>query len=309
MQSVQLAAPVDNDEEWKKKKNYRPAAQRPSHSNIMMFAKAIVLLSIALVVNPDYSGATKSRLLKASKGSGSHTKDCVKADDARETADIFARAVINISNEYQVTVGDEETKCIAAYKEALSALQNAYAYQGDTRKVLFKPTLTSAPYTFRNDKAAALSYFIGTKCLIFAAKSPGVAGNWVFPPGNEDGTIFQEDGFGLGLVNDNQGIPRGGWKAFTKKGPYDVLSGGENCETALLVGQICWSANNPAAAGTCVDKTFSFINNPDPDGLPAIITSHDSSTVITDNTLTICQDAAGKGPEDLLYNTKPVCPN
>ena len=26
MQSVQLAAPVDNDEEWKKKKNYRPAA-------------------------------------------------------------------------------------------------------------------------------------------------------------------------------------------------------------------------------------------------------------------------------------------
>ena len=104
-----------------------------------MFAKAIVLLSIALVVNPDYSGATKSRLLKASKGSGSHTKDCVKADDARETADIFARAVINISNEYQVTVGDEETKCIAAYKEALSALQNAYAYQGDTRKVLFKP--------------------------------------------------------------------------------------------------------------------------------------------------------------------------
>ena len=26
MQSVQLAAPVDNDEEWKKKKNYKPAA-------------------------------------------------------------------------------------------------------------------------------------------------------------------------------------------------------------------------------------------------------------------------------------------
>merc|ERR1719162_2287797 len=160
--------------------------------------------------------------------------DCVKAEDARATADTFAGAVINISNEYHDTNGDEEAKCIAAYKEALASLQAAYAYQGGTRTVLFKPTLTSAPYTFRNEKAAALSYFIGTKCLIFAAKSPGVAGNWVFPPGNEDGTIFQEDGFGLGLSNDNQGIPRGGWKAFTKKGPYDVLSGGENCETALL---------------------------------------------------------------------------
>jgi len=275
----------------------------------MMFAKAIALLSIALVVNPDYSGATKTRLLKASKGSKSHTKDCVKADEAIATAGIFADAVINISDDYHNTVGDEETKCIAAYKKALESLQTAYAYQGDTRKVLFKPTLTSAPYTFRNDKAAALSYFIGTKCLIAGANSPDVPQRWVFPPGNEDGSIFKENGFALGLTQD-----RNGWKAVTKDGPYDVLSGGENCETALLVGQICWSANNPDVAGTCVDKTFSIINNPDPDSpvygnLPAIITSHHSSAVVTERTLTICQDAAGKGPEDLLYNNKPVCPN
>mmetsp|Transcript_52928 Transcript_52928/g.59158 ORF Transcript_52928/g.59158 Transcript_52928/m.59158 type:complete len:334 (-) Transcript_52928:69-1070(-) len=254
------------------------------------------------------AAAGESALLRST---GTNKKDCVTAEDARETADIFADAVINISEAYQNEEGDEEAKCIAAYKMALGSLQAAYAYQGDTRRVLFKPTLSSAPYTFRNDKAAALSYFIGTKCLNFAAKSSDVQENYVFPPGNEDGSIFDEDGFGLGLVTDSQGIEREGWEAVTKKGPYEeVLSGGDNCETALLVGQICWSANNQEAAGTCVDKTFSFIKNPGP-GAPALITSHHSSQVVTGG-LTICQDqltSDEKGPDDLLDPDHPVCDN
>jgi len=268
-----------------------------------MFAKAIALLSLTLVVNPGFSAATKPRLLKRSKGSKSshtHKKDCVTAEDALVTATAFANAVISISKAYHGKEGGEEN-CIAAYRVALDALSGAYAYQGDTRTVLFKPTLTSAPYTFRNTKAAALSYFIGTKCLNLASKSSDVEGNYVFPPGNEDGTIFDEDGFGLGLGGDREG-----WEAITKNGPYEVLSGGENCETALLVGQICWNATNPEAAGTCVDKTFSFIKNPG-SGAPALITSHHSSQVVTVDTLTICQDPAGKGPEDLLYNGVSQC--
>jgi len=259
-----------------------------------------LLLSTTNNNDNEAAAAGESALLRST---GTNKKDCVTAEDARVTADAFATSVILISNAYHYTEGDEEAKCIAAYEQALGALQAAYAYQGDTRTVLFKPTLSSAPYTFRNDKAAALSYFIGTDCLNFASKSRDVQENYVFPPGNWDGSIFREDGFGLGIGND-----RKGWKAVTKNGPYEeVLSGGENCETALLVGQICWSANNPTATGVCVDKTFSFINNPD--GAGALITSHHSSGVVTGG-LTICQDPLDdKGPEDLLDNGVRVCKN
>ena len=68
---------------------------------------------------------------------------------------------------------------LTAYEVALGALNGAYNYP---ESVLFKPTLTTAPYTFRPTKAGALSYFIGTDCLLKSGTE-----DEQFPPGN-DGT-------------------------------------------------------------------------------------------------------------------------
>ena len=57
----------------------------------------------------------------------------------------------------------------------------AYGYDG---KVLFKPTLSTSPYTFRETKAGALSYFIGTECLNMVGEA-----DEQFPPGNHDGSM------------------------------------------------------------------------------------------------------------------------
>jgi hypothetical protein len=65
----------------------------------------------------------------------------------------WGNALVAISNEY-------ETKGIAAAtKMAGDVIDSAYAY--NMGPVLFKPTLTVAPQTFRTTRDGALSYFVG----------------------------------------------------------------------------------------------------------------------------------------------------
>jgi len=86
----------------------------------------------------------------------------------------FADAVPAISNAYWGAGGTADGgpgtnspsgPCRAAYAAATGALAAAYNYDG---KVLFKPTFTTTPYTYRVELSGALSYFIGTNCLKIA---------------------------------------------------------------------------------------------------------------------------------------------
>lgn len=65
----------------------------------------------------------------------------------------WCRSVINISQTY------EENGHEAAEELAREVIREAYAY--DNGMVLFKPTLTTNPDTFRLTSEGALSYFVG----------------------------------------------------------------------------------------------------------------------------------------------------
>ena len=99
---------------------------------------------------------------------------CVTQQEVVDTIDAFAYAVPNISRAYWGAGGTADggpgtnspsEACIAAYRVATGALAAAYNYDG---KVLFKPTFTTTPYTYRVKLSGALSYFIGTNCLKIA---------------------------------------------------------------------------------------------------------------------------------------------
>merc|ERR1712060_401623 len=56
--------------------------------------------------------------------------------------------------------GKPDMDCAAALAQARGALDAAYGYEANG-VVLFKPTVSTEPDTFRNTYAGALSYFVG----------------------------------------------------------------------------------------------------------------------------------------------------
>lgn len=73
--------------------------------------------------------------------------------DVIAAQDAWCDALVNISATY------EKQGSAAARAAAERVIDAAYGY--DLGPVLFKPTLTVAPQTFRTTKAGALSYFVG----------------------------------------------------------------------------------------------------------------------------------------------------
>jgi len=245
---------------------------------------------------------------------------CVEQEDAEATVAAFMGAVQGISEAYFDAGGGDantidenlanpdksnETGCKAAYAEAMVALGAAYAYAYGP--VLFKPTLTAVPYTYRNELNGALSYFIGTECVLLGGKPIDV-----FPPGNSDGSFFQE--YGFGLRNSPQE-----WEGlnFVGKGWIDVYpedftymtykNSPVYCDTAIAIGRICFVTapvplSRVPSLTTCVDKTFTFKNSRSPSAqLRALLTSHHSSSSITGRSLTMCQaPILGFEPEELI---------
>jgi hypothetical protein len=244
----------------------------------MMFRKAALLSSLAIVAPFGFSGAVQ----------------CVTENDAKVTIQTFTDIVPQISQAYFRANKSSESSsieaCLEAYDLAKLALDVAYAYNDETRDVLFKPTLTSVEFTYRNKLPGALSYFIGTECLNMAApRRDGI----IFPPGNEDGSLFQENGFGINKAG-------GGWVGSYSQ-DFTFLTGDENCETALAMGRICFLAGNGGLS--CVDKTFSFVNSEPGSGqLAAILTSHHSSNTIntSPNSITTCQNPPNEDDKSFL---------
>jgi len=87
----------------------------------------------------------------------------ISETEVLQTQKAWREALVAISREY----GDHGMK--PAHDMATKVIDATYEYQWG--QVLFKPTLTQEPQTFRTDREGALSYFFGHK-----PKHPGDTG-------------------------------------------------------------------------------------------------------------------------------------
>jgi len=171
------------------------------------------------------------------------------------------------------------SNCAQAKTEASAVIATAYAYEVPNVTVQFKPTLTVAPHVYRPTAAGALSYFIGP-CVCPGAVDISSA----YPAdsetcGESEGYYAPDDGFAFGP--DWTGwkeVTYGGTAKGGKEGTnfwYNL--GGEFCHAATAQGPLCFTPTD-GSAPTCVDKTFGFVPNPDPNGaLKALLSTHHSS--------------------------------
>lgn len=153
--------------------------------------------------------ATSANAAKASPA-GTVVSDNVTEADVLAAQRIWGDALVKISTDY-------DSKGIAAAKaSAEAALDGAYGYQ--LGAVLFKPTLTTAPQTFRVDREGALAYFVG--------------GNPKYP---------NDTGFALK-----------GWRSWEMQNIAMQLRG----DTAIAMGNLKLTDKNGKV--TVVDKTWGY---------------------------------------------------
>jgi hypothetical protein len=119
-------------------------------------------------------------------------------------------ALVQISKDYEAGGRDKATATATAVLDA------AYGYKHGP--VLFKPTLTVAPQTFRHTKEGALAYFVG--------------GNKAFP---------KDDGFALK-----------GWRSVQVANDAIILEG----DVAMTQGNVMLT--NAKGEKTTVDKTWVY---------------------------------------------------
>ncbi|WP_103670062.1 hypothetical protein [Pseudanabaena sp. BC1403] len=122
-------------------------------------------------------------------------------------------ALVSISKTYE-TEGKDAAKALAG-----KVIDEAYGYQFGL--VLFKPTLTTAPQTFRTTRASALAYFVG-----------------------DDPTFPRDKGFALN-----------GWRKVESKNIGIFISG----DTATSMGKVTLTDKDGNVI--TVDKTWQFFKD------------------------------------------------
>jgi hypothetical protein len=180
-------------------------------ANASVFLVASTVISSTFVaVQPsvaDSSAATPSTLKRLV------INRSISEDEVLAAQKAWGEALVAISTTY-------DTKGIAAAKAlAEKVIDGAYGYQFGS--VLFKPTLTVAPQTFRTTRAGALAYFVG--------------GDPNFP---------QDTGFALK-----------GWRKVEVKNAGVFISDG----TATTMGNVM--ITNKEGKVTTVDKTWQFVKD------------------------------------------------
>lgn len=125
----------------------------------------------------------------------------------------WGEALVRISLDY------EKGGLASAKATAEKVLDSAYAY--DMGPVLFKPTLTTAPQTFRTTRAGALAYFVGN-----------------------DSTYPADTGFALK-----------GWRSVEIRNVGIYLNG----DGALSMGNVILTDKHGQT--TTVDKTWGYIRD------------------------------------------------
>ena len=127
----------------------------------------------------------------------------------------WGQALVAIATEHD-TKGHAAAKALAG-----QVLDSAYGYA--MGPVLFKPTLTTAPQTFRTDRQGALAYFVGGD-----SKYPG------------------DTGFALK-----------GWRSFEISNAGIVITG----NSAISMGNV--TVIDAKGNRTTVDKTWGYVRGPD----------------------------------------------
>ena len=168
------------------------------------------------------------------------------------------------------------SNCTTAKTEAQGVIATAYAYGVPDVTVQFKPTLTVAPYVYRPTAEGALSYFIGP-CVCPGAVDISSVNNETC--GMSDGYFAPDAGFAFGPdFTGWKEVTYGGTAKGGKEGTnfwYNL--GGKFCHDPTAQGPLCFTPED-GSAPTCVDKTFGFVPNPDPNGaLKALLSTHHSS--------------------------------
>ena len=172
---------------------------------------------------------------------------CISVEDIDRAQKAWADALVSMGNAWM------SERCPGALREANNALDAAYSFENP---LLFKPTLTTPPYTFRPTRAGALSYFVG-ECA-----------------GND--RVGTDNGFALGhSVGDSQNNST--WQGFSSvqflNMTYHV--GGSYCTSAIAQGQMSYFSRYTQMTYT-VDKTFAYIHNSMEGGIPLLTVHHSS---------------------------------
>ncbi len=174
----------------------------------ILFAAATVVSGIVVVVEPSISDSSAPSTLR-----GMVVNRSISESEVLAAQKAWGEALVAISTTYE-TKGIQTAKALAG-----NVIDAAYGYQFGP--VLFKPTLTVAPQTFRTTRAGALAYFVG--------------GDPAFP---------MDKGFALN-----------GWRKVEIKNSAVFISG----NTATTMGNVM--ITNKQGKVTTVDKTWQFIKD------------------------------------------------
>jgi hypothetical protein len=178
----------------------------------ILFAAATVISGTFVVIQPSIADSSDS-VLAPSMLTRSVVNRAISESEVLAAQKAWGEALVAISTTYD-TKGIQTAKALAG-----KVIDAAYGYQFGP--VLFKPTLTVAPQTFRTTRAGALAYFVG--------------GDPAFP---------KDKGFALN-----------GWRKVEIKNSAIFISG----NTATSMGNVM--ITNKEGKVTTVDKTWQFIKD------------------------------------------------
>jgi hypothetical protein len=178
----------------------------------ILFAGATVVSGTFVVIQPSIADSSDS-MLTPTVPKGSVVNRGISESEVLAAQKAWGEALVAISTTYD-TKGIQAAKTLAG-----KVIDTAYGYQFGP--VLFKPTLTVAPQTFRTTRAGALAYFVG--------------GDPAFP---------KDRGFALN-----------GWRKVEIKNSAIFISG----NTATTMGNVM--ITNKEGKVTTVDKTWKFFKD------------------------------------------------
>ena len=168
---------------------------------------------------------------------------CLGVADILKNQKAWADALVHIGDEWR------RAGCDGALPAAVGAI-DAYA-----PPLLFKPTVTYDPNTFRNTRDRALSYFVGACAPV---------------------RVGDDHGFALGFLSGDV-TNQSTWAGYSRAvfHDFEYLVGGDHCHAPVAQGKLTVTSRRTGLDGT-VDKTFVYAPSAG-DGLRARLVAHHSS--------------------------------
>lgn len=218
---------------------------------LFLFNSLLVLL---------FSGLFAWAFIEWKSDSSQEKEPCLSQQDIEKAHSAWGDALVAIGNTWFYPYHDASAFYYVGHalnaSGALLAAQNAFdaAY---TEPLLFKPTVSYAPYTFRNSRNETLSYFVGKAANVRYGNDLGFALGFI--PGIDENNLT--------------------WMGYNKVYFHDFqyLLNGDFCHVAVAQGKVTVTSRLTGKNGT-VDKTFVYTRGNG--GLRARISVHHSSMEI-----------------------------